>query len=510
MTKFSIKNFKLVLASAAMMGVISSCDVTDLTPANLIPDQEAFGTAARIESAVLGVYESAQRGYYNGSVVNGRGYPFGAANVEQGDMRGEDMYNDQAFYEITYANGYNPQTANNNGMWISLYRMINRANIILENLDPAVASGVLTAEKGNAYKGEMLFMRALAHHELLVHFARPISDDPNDPGVPYRTFAINDVPKVPEGEAVPRGTVGEDYTQLLADLDAAATALGSGKGTVSRVSYGAVIALKTRVLLHKEDWAGVLAEYEKIKALYAVTPNPATPFRGGTSSDNIFSFLNSEASNGTVNGALPAMYGNPANGGRGLVKISPLIWRSDFWHAEDTRRSGLTERNAAGIYSAKYIDYVTRTDPNVILRFSEVVLNAAEANAQLGNLDAAVALLNTVRDRALPDTVPSFTAAGLGGQAGVLTAIYQERRIEFLAEGRRWADIHRLSGAGLMAGIPLKAQSRSVNNVDFYTTNRTILTSHDLPYSSDLFIWPIPLEEIQSNTTAPIAQNPGY
>lgn len=510
MTKFSIKNFKLILAGAAMMGVVSACDVTELTPANLIPDQEAFATAARIESAVLGVYESAQRGYYNGSVTNGRGYPFGAANVEQGDMRGEDMYNDQAFYEITYNNSYNPQSANNNGMWISLYRLINRANIILENIDPAVASGVLTAEKANAYKGEMLFMRALAHHELLIHFARPYSDDPETAGVPYRTFAINDVPKVPDGEAVPRGTVKDDYDQLLKDLEEAEKALVSGKGTVSRVSFGAVIALKTRVLLHKEDWAGVLAEYEKIKSLYAVTPNPATPFRGGTSSDNIFSFLNSDASNGTVNGALPAMYGNPANGGRGLVKISPLIWRSSFWLAEDTRRVDLTSRNAAGIYSAKYIDPVTRTDPNVILRFSEVVLNAAEANAQLGNLDAAVALLNTVRSRALPASIPAFTAAGLGGQAGVLTAIYQERRIEFLAEGRRWADIHRLSGAGVMNGIPLKAQSRSVNNVNFYTTDRAIVTSHDLPYDDYRFIWPIPLDEIQNNTFAPIAQNPGY
>lgn len=498
------------MAGFAMVGVISSCDVTELTPANLIPDSEAYGTAARIESAVLGVYESAQRGYYLGSVVNGRGYPFGAANVEQGDMRGEDMYNDQLFYEITYTNGYNPQSANNNGMWISLYRMINRANIVLENLDPAVSNGVLTAEQANAYKGEMLFLRALAHHELLVHFARPISDDENAPGVPYRTFSINDVPKVPEGEAVGRGTVGEAYDKLLADLDAAAAASGSGSGSVSRAGYGAAIALKTRVLLHMERWADVLVEYEKINDLYAVTANPATPFRGGTSSDNIFSFLNSEASNGTVNGALPAMYGNPANGGRGLVKISPLIWKASFWHAEDTRRSELTSRNAAGIYSAKYIDPVTRTDPNTILRFSEVVLNAAEANAQLGNLDVAVTLLNSVRDRALPDTVPSFTAAGLGGQAGVLTAIYNERRIEFLAEGRRWADIHRLSGAGVMNGIPLKAQSRSINNIDYYTTNRTVLTSHDLPYDSHLFIWPIPLVEIQTNTSAPIEQNPGY
>lgn len=506
MTKFSINNFKLALAGLALVGVASSCEVTELTPANLIPDAEAFATAERVESAVLGVYESAQRGFYNGSAD--RGYPFGAANVEQGDMRGEDMYNDQAFYEVTYTNAYNPQSANNNGMWIATYRMLNRVNIVLEALPGAVEAGVLEQADADAYRGEMLFLRALAHHELLIHFARPYSDDTQAPGVPYRTFAINDVSKVPAGEAVGRGTVEEGYTQLLADLDEAEQKLPAG--SPDRANKGAAIALKSRIKLHMQDWTGVLAEAAKIEADYDVTANPSTPFRGGTSSDNIFSFINSEGSNPNTNGALAAMYGNPADGGRGLVKISPLIWRADFWHAEDTRRTTLTARNGAGIYTAKYIDHVTRTDPNPILRYSEVVLNAAEANAQLTQLDAAVALLNSVRGRALPASVPAFTAAGLGGQAGVLTAIYNERRIEFLAEGRRWADIHRLSGAGVMEGTPAKATSRSITNVDFYTTNRTVTTDYALEYDSHLFIWPIPLEEIQTNATAPIAQNPGY
>ncbi|MDF2156261.1 RagB/SusD family nutrient uptake outer membrane protein [Algoriphagus sp. CAU 1675] len=506
MKKFTIKNIKLALVGAALIGFASSCDVTDLAPADLIPDQEAFATPARVQSAVLGVYEAAQRGFYSNSVQ--RGYPFGAANVEQGDMRGEDMYNDQLFYEITYVGSYNPNTANNNGMWISLYRMINRANIVIENLDIALANGVLTQAQRDGYRGEMLFLRALAHHELLIHFSRPYSDNPSAPGIPYRTFAINDVPKVPEGEAVPRGTVGEDYAQVLADLDEAENLMATGGAF--RASKGAAIALKSRVKLHMEDWAGVLAEYAKIQGSYAVTANPVTPFRGGTSSDNIFSFVNSEAANAGVNGALASMYGNPNNGARGLVKISPLIWRADFWHAEDLRRTAMTTSSSVGVYTDKYQDNTTYTDPNVILRFAEVALNAAEANAQLGNLDAAVTLLNSVRDRALPDTVPSFTAAGLGGKDGILTAIYNERRIEFLAEGRRWADIHRLSGAGVMDGVPAKATSRSITNIDFYNTDREIPTDHSIEYSDYRFIWPIPLTEIQTNSSAPIAQNPGY
>ncbi|MBN1009314.1 hypothetical protein JW499_22075, partial [Amphritea sp. ZJ14W] len=94
---------------------------------------------------------------------------------------------------------------------------------------------------------------------------------------------IDDVTKVPEGEAVGRTTVGEDYTQLLVDLDAAEGFLP--EGGAFRANKGAAIALKSRIKLHMGDWAGVLTEYNKLTSMYAVTANPATPFRGGNSSD---------------------------------------------------------------------------------------------------------------------------------------------------------------------------------------------------------------------------------
>lgn len=327
-------------------------------------------------------------------------------------------------------------------------------------------------------------------------------------GIPYRTFGIDDVTKVPEGEAVGRTTVGEDYTQLLADLDAAEGFLP--EGGAFRANKGAAIALKSRIKLHMGDWAGVLTEYNKLTGKYAVTANPATPFRGGTSSDNIFSFVNSAEANPGVNGALPSIYGNPDLGARGLVKISPVIWTADFWNEEDLRRKTMTTRSSTGIFTDKYQDATTYTDPNVILRFAEVVLNAAEANARTGQLGTAVDLLNSVRSRALPASVPAYTTAGLGDEDGILEAIWNERRIEFLAEGRRWADIHRLSGEGKMAGVPLKATSRSITSINFYTGVSTIPLDHAIPYSSNLFVWPIPLAELQTNNTAPIEQNPGY
>ncbi len=513
MKRIISNKIKTVFASLALVGIISSCDVVDLQPANIIPDGEAFADANRVNAAVLGIYESAQRGFYLGAVQ--RGYPFGAASVQQGDMRGEDMYNDQLFYEITYINGQNPQTANNNGQWISLYRMINRANIVIENLPIAQSKGAISTEVMDRYMGEALYLRALAHHELVIYFARPYSDNPSSMGIPYRTFAINDVSKVGPGEAVGRGTVQDVYTQLLADLDKAESLLGTSTNPF-RAQKGAAIGLKARVKLHMKDWAGVLTEYDKLKSIYSVTANPLAPFRGGTSSDNIFSFENTQNSNPGVNGALANMYGNPNLGSRGLVKISPLIWRSSFWHPEDLRRSvrgtgdGFVSQGPLGIFTNKYIDNVTFSDKSIVMRFSEVVLAAAEANARLGNLATAVSLLNTVRNRALPATVAPYTVASFANANELITAIINETRIEFLAEGRRYPNIHRLSGEGRMPGIPPKATSRSITGIAFYTGTGNIPTDHSLPYASNLFIWPIPLEEILTNSTAPLPQNPGY
>jgi len=60
-----------------------------------------------------------------------------------------------------------------------------------------------------------------------------------------------------------------------------------------------------------------------------------------------------------------------------------------------------------------------------------------------------------------------------------------------------------------MPGIPQKATSRSITKLSFYESG-AIPMDHSLAYTSHLFVWPIPLDEIQTNISSPIAQNPGY
>ncbi|MEL4419560.1 RagB/SusD family nutrient uptake outer membrane protein, partial [Shewanella algae] len=52
--------------------------------------------------------------------------------------------------------------------------------------------------------------------------------------------------------------------------------------------------------------------------------------------------------------------------------------------------------------------------------------------------------MNMVRNRASANpTATQFTLASFNTVTDLVAAILVERRIEFLAEGKRWADIHR-------------------------------------------------------------------
>ena len=170
------KSLLLLFASFFAFGIFfSSCekDVLDLVPYNQISENVAFDTPEKIALAVNGMYEAAQVGQYRLPTGDGlRGYPFGAAFVQQGDNRGEDVVNTQAFYQITYMGTYNSTTANNVFYWNDTYRLINLINIVAEGVQKAGEEGIISVEQANEYLGEALLLRAASYHELLIHFAR--------------------------------------------------------------------------------------------------------------------------------------------------------------------------------------------------------------------------------------------------------------------------------------------------------------------------------------------------
>lgn len=511
---FSLRRASL---AGAMVLALTSCEVTDLEPLSFFSETSAFSTPERAELATIGMYNAAQSGTYLGGAV--RGYPFGAANVQQSEMRGEDMVNQALFYQITNEATYTPFSANNVWHFNTLFTLINQANIVIEGATGALDGGLLTAAVANGYIGEARFMRALAYHELMIHFARPYVDgNGNNPGLPIRNFAVNSAGKVEEAKATPRSTVAQVYAFILEDLDFAETNLPetrTGFQKATRATKGAAVGLKSRVKLHMGDWAGVVTEGNKlINGLggYALAGTVSGPY-SNTSSEAIFYIDNATTDNPGVNGALPAMLTNPTKGGRGLVLVGPNIYNDARWLDSDLRR-GLLSNNGRSYFTEKYTDITGRSDSNPILRYAEVLLNVAEAEARLSATPSqrALDLLNQVRNRAVTDAASQFELADFATSNDLISAILFERRIELLAEGRRWADITRLSQDPVhgLPGIPAKVRFGDFTFASYDLVNRPVIngTAPALPYSDFRYLWPIPADELAQNPG--IGQNPGY
>jgi len=530
--------------------VAFSCkDKLDLRPYTSIDSGTAFQTAERCSLALNGVYDAAQSGVYdplNGTATSDRGYPFGAAAIEQEDMRGEDMLNTATFYQVTYQSTYNTVTPNNVNMWKELYALINKANICIDGFRAATGNNILTTAVGAQYEAECRFFRAMAHHELLIHFARPYSDGNGSAlGVPYRDFAIQAPAAIELAKTKPRETVAEVYTKILLDLDYAETNLltlfgtggNAGENSTFRATKAAAIALKMRVKLHKNDMPGVIAEGNKLIPA-AITPtnwagvvspiggwamNAAVDgaFTNNLTKESIFSIRHDANDNPQTNAALARMYGPNSGGGRGLVSISPIIWNDAQWLCDDKRRTTLvvdgpisaTSVNNAK-FTFKYKDYTFMTDFAPYIRYTEVLLMQAEAEARNAATVStrAIDLLNTVRNRALANVATqTYTAASFPTKNALIAAILKERRIEFLGEGKRWGDIHRWAqdptfGTG---GIPAK-MANGFNGLPNYVCGGPLAPTGEpfIPYSDYRFLWPIPLQE--RNTNPIVEQNPGY
>ena len=94
----------------------------------------------------------------------------------------------------------------------------------------------------------------------------------------------------------------------------------------------------------------------------------------------------------------------------------------------------------------------------------------------------------------------------------MIAKILYERRIEFLAEGKRWGDIHRLALDPVFStsGIPAKAVNGFSNNTGTYVCGNAspVYAQLAIAYGDFRFLWPIPQDERVSNPI--VAQNPGY
>ncbi|WP_432709030.1 RagB/SusD family nutrient uptake outer membrane protein [Pedobacter sp.] len=445
-----------VAAAAIMLTVLASSCKKDFlveAPELELPQEEAYTTPQRVDKVITGLYSSAK----SGSLFGGRYQVYNDIRAEEYILRdpnnvtGADVY--QATNDAT--NSYI------SSFWSVGYSTINRANLAIDGLTQNVA-GLAPAVIDPAL-GEAKFIRALVYFQLVQIFAKPyVLNGGTSRGLPLRLIPETTL----ANNSLASSTVAEVYAQILKDLDEAEAQLPATYTTAlaktTRAHKNTAIALKTRVYLTMANYAKVKEEGNKIVpqaapfsttvgAGHALAGNVTTVFvTPYTVSESIFSFpMAATNAPGTQNQL--AYYYNSFSGANliyPLNKNAPGIYADPIWPATDARKVGFTALFTGSGLTAqpvlkKYNTPSPWTDFVPMIRYAEVLLNVAEAEAAAGgNAVRARALLDAVRRRS--DATYNF---GVLAGAALTETILKERRIELLGEGHRYNDLARLNRA---------------------------------------------------------------
>lgn len=426
----------------------ASCDVLDVKPYDRISDDAAFKDKEGIEKGILGAYAPFQNFSY-----------YGRAYLIFSDLSADNLENPvdgtSADYREIDNNNILPENGGVLGIWSSAFESINNANNVIAHV-PGMSD--MTEEEKQVALGELYFIRALNHFNLMVYFGDvPIKITP--------TLSPTDV-------NIPRKPKAEVYAQIVEDLEYAADHLTTSSVKVRASKYAAV-ALLARVHLYMENYAEAIARATEVidDGGYTLIENYIDVFTDG-SAESIFEIDFTVQNRNRI-----AEYNFPKslNGRREVAPTSDIV---NAFESGDERNAASIKFEGSLPYAIKYDDLSTGADNVIVLRLSEMYLIRAEANAKLTqNLSSVQDDINTIRDRAELGDTPANTFPEL------LEAIEQERWVEFAFEGHRWFDLVRTDRA--MDVLP--------NVTEAYK-----------------MLFPIPLSEIITNTNPDMKQNDGY
>lgn len=477
------KIFSVIIIGA----VFASCqkERLDPIPQTQLSDAVAFATPERAAQQVNGMYSALKQGNFYA----------GRFQVYM-DVRGEEfinLTNNGVTAFLTWNFTQTPTTNEVQNLWGAIYQTINRANVVIEG----IAAATLADNLKKQYTAEAKVIRAICYWSLLQMYARPFTEanGPASPGVPLRLTAI----KSSGNNNIARASVGDVYTQILKDLNEAEVDLPLNYATAdlntTRAHRNTAIAFKTRVLLSMGRFADVITEGNKIVPAAApfqaatgvanrLNPSISTTFTTYNTTESILSMPYTNLDVPGTQNSLNSYY-NPGPNGNGDFVLNTTgngIVANTSWTATDARRA-FNIVSGGQTYLRKWPKNAG-TDPDWIpvIRYAEVMLNVAEAEARQGTgVNArALALLNAVRRRS-----DAATTLAPADKDALIAAVLLERRIELLGEGLRTADVIR-TGATFAAKGSVGAYGPS----------------------SNLYIWPISNAEMITNKD--MVQNPGY
>lgn len=466
--------YNLIVPICLVFGWTSCDDQLDLAPTDVLIEESVFADVATAESALADVYTKLYVASTGGTHViadaslnyvglkDGSGY----YNYSSGNLIATD-------YEVE-------------GIWQEFYQAINVANVFIDKV-PKYAQ--YSEEIQKQHIAEAKFNRAFAYLMLLNYYGHgALIGSMQDLGVPLQLVPYEGFD---DSKLLARSTNQEVYDQIIKDLKEAIVDLPesfeSELTTRVRAVKSSARALLSRVYLYMRDYQACIEQSDEVLANgnYVLDQDLLNLFPLNTAGTS--SYFSAEV-----------LFGFPASSNNGnfqfgihsIYYYNKYQWvDADFiasMDINDKRRIELISDGNPNITDPvtkfekttfKFNNPDTRDDV-VIIRLAEIMLNKAEALAQLNGVNPeSVTLLNAIKTRSGIATVSEndFTS-----KEALLTEIYNERYIETAYEGRA--------------------------RFDFIRTNRPLRNPN---LTEDQKTFPIPQREIDISK-GKLLQNPGY
>ena len=501
------KIFKTVMVFSLVF--FTACDdYIEVEPVG--PDADNyFNNEQEYESALIGAYDMLQSSFWNVllGVIASDDYAAG------GDSFNYDQPTLQNVNQMIHTPSDNNQLRD---IWNLMYAGLNRANYLLEFKDKTDFSG------REQIIAQAYFLRAYYAFELAKHFG----------DIPLKVETRGGVNRIVDQRIIIGeqydinrvGSISAVYSLIEEDLKEAISNLPVVQSDVYKVTKGAAQALLGKVYLYH----GTFDDDKFADAASAFSDVIGSSQYSLKTGDDYLNLFETSAENGSESvfeiqytGVEPAGWNciicsegsyfpkfcgprSPYDNsefvtGWGFCLPSQELY--DLYDEDDARRdvtiydlrdqqdSYSQGRDDTGLFNKKYIprkaDDRAGSDPLNFannyrsIRYADVLLMAAEADAQSGGANAET-YLNQVRARAYGDNSHDYTAA----EGDILEAIYSERRKELAGEGHRFFDLVRTGQAA--AAIP------------GFTANKNE-------------VFPIPLIELElANAVERWGQNQGY
>ena len=512
-----------------LLVAFSSCDeFVEVDPIG--PDAaDFFNSAEEYEDALIGAYDLLQATFWNNTIAVSASDDFGA---------GGDAFNlDQPVIQNVNLMIQGPSDEEQlRSVWQLMYAGLNRTNYLLENKDKLDFAG----------KEEIIaqgyFLRAYYTFELAKFFGN----------VPLKVEERNGVKRIIDEQILAgdqfslerTASIAEVYGLIEEDLKEAIPNLPPTQDLPYKATKGAAQALLGKVYLYHGkfdqtkfgDAAIVLNQVISSQQYTLVTGDAYTTLfekSGENSSESVFEiqYTNVEGAGWECIHCSEGSYFVQFNGPRspfsdpvfasGWGFFLPSQQLYDSFDANDLRRDVTifdlrdlrdlednskysAPREDTGFYNRKYMPRKSDKAGNAnvpelvhlnnyrAIRYADVLLMAAEAEAQSGGANAED-YLNDVRERAYGNNSNEYSS----GEGALLDAIYNERRKELAGEGHRFFDLVRTGRAKAAFDAYNATKPDGFEEVDYRENKNEI--------------FPIPFVELElAKAEERWGQNPGY